>query len=223
VCYLASIALPKFIKNQVFDHLLLFKVTRIITRNLDLIIDKNNFPPTGDDLFDIKIPHDILSSNDIGKIKEFFQELKNNPKKYIESLNRAALSSQRQRNIGIGIQGLADVYILLGLAFDSLEAAKLNIEIFETMYYASLFESVQLARENGYHETYPGSPLSMGIYQFHYCGVKPSSRWDWDKLEQDRKIYGVRNSLLIAPMPTKTTSHILGNNEAFGRKLLYLI
>ncbi len=101
------------------------------------------------------------------------------------------------------------------MPFDSPQAALLNKEIFETMYYAALTESVQLAKEKGHYESYEGSPISKGIYQFHFWNVKPSNRWDWESLDEERKKYGLRNSLLIAPMPTKSTSHILGNNECF--------
>jgi ribonucleoside-diphosphate reductase alpha chain len=127
----------------------------------------------------------------------------------------ARRSNMRHRPIGLGIQGLADAFILLRHSFDSPEARKLNSEIFETIYYASLTASKDLAKVDGHYETYPGSPISEGIFQFDMWNVKPGSRWEWDVLREEIKKYGVRNSLLLAPMPTASTSQILGNNECF--------
>jgi ribonucleoside-diphosphate reductase alpha chain len=124
-------------------------------------------------------------------------------------------SNMRHRPIGIGIQGLADAFILMRFPFDSDEARQLNTEIFETIYYASLTASKDLAKEHGAYETYEGSPVSQGILQFDMWNVKPGTRWEWDVLRAEIKKYGVRNSLLIAPMPTASTSQILGNNECF--------
>jgi ribonucleoside-diphosphate reductase alpha chain len=124
-------------------------------------------------------------------------------------------SNLRHRPIGIGVQGLADVFVLLRMAYDSEEAAQLNKEIFETIYYASLTASKDIAKLNGPYETYAGSPVSKGILQFDMWGITPTSRWEWDILRDEIKQYGIRNSLLLAPMPTASTSQILGNNECF--------
>jgi ribonucleoside-diphosphate reductase alpha chain len=121
----------------------------------------------------------------------------------------------RHRPIGIGVQGLADVFILMRHPFESPEARKLNREIFETLYFASMSASCDMAREEGAYESYAGSPLSRGMFQFDLWGVTPSKRWDWDELRARVAQYGARNSLLLAPMPTASTSQILGNNECF--------
>lgn len=175
VCNLASISLPKFIENNSFDFDKLVDVTRVITRNLNRIIDINYYP----------IPE-------------------------------ARNSNFRHRPIGIGVQGLADAFILMRMPFDSDAARKLNREIFETIYYAAVSESCELAKKYGAYETFPGSPMSQGIFQFDMWGVEPdSNRWDWNALRKDVIKYGIRNSLLLAPMPTASTSQILGNNECF--------
>ena len=124
-------------------------------------------------------------------------------------------SNMRHRPIGIGVQGLADTFILLRQAFESPEAKQLNKDIFETIYYAALTASKDLAIENGPYESYKGSPVSKGILQFDMWNVKPSERWEWDLLRGEIKKNGVRNSLLLAPMPTASTAQILGNNECF--------
>ena len=124
-------------------------------------------------------------------------------------------SNMRHRPIGIGVQGLADTFILLRQAFESPEAKQLNKDIFETIYYAALTASKDLAIENGPYESYKGSPVSKGILQFDMWNVKPSERWEWDLLRDEIKKNGVRNSLLLAPMPTASTAQILGNNECF--------
>ena len=124
-------------------------------------------------------------------------------------------SNMRHRPIGIGVQGLADTFILLRQAFESTEAKQLNKDIFETIYYAALTASKDLAIENGPYESYKGSPVSKGILQFDMWNVKPSERWEWDLLRDEIKKNGVRNSLLLAPMPTASTAQILGNNECF--------
>lgn len=127
----------------------------------------------------------------------------------------ARRSNMRHRPIGLGIQGLADVFILLRMPFDSPEARQLNAEIHETIYYAAMTASKDLAKLEGPYETFAGSPVSKGIFQFDMWNVKPSSRWEWDILREEVKKHGVRNSLLLAPMPTASTSQILGNNECF--------
>lgn len=124
-------------------------------------------------------------------------------------------SNMKHRPIGIGVQGLADAFILLRMAFDSAEAAKLNSEIFETIYYAAMTASKDLAKVDGHYESYPGSPVSKGIFQYDMWNVTPSTRWEWDILKEEVAKFGVRNSLLLAPMPTASTSQILGNNECF--------
>lgn len=128
----------------------------------------------------------------------------------------AEKSNLRHRPIGIGVQGLADAFILMRFPFDSPEAKKLNRDIFETIYYASMKTSIELAKEEGAYETFEGSPLSHGIFQFDLWNVDPGNeRYDWESLRADVKKFGARNSLLLAPMPTASTSQILGNNEAF--------
>lgn len=127
----------------------------------------------------------------------------------------ARYSNLRHRPIGIGVQGLADAFILMRFPFDSPEAALLNKEIHETIYYAAMTSSKDLAQVDGAYETYAGSPVSKGIFQFDMWGVTPSNRWEWDILKEEVKKHGVRNSLLLAPMPTASTSQILGNNECF--------
>ncbi|MEM6842302.1 MAG: ribonucleoside-diphosphate reductase subunit alpha [Bacteroidota bacterium] len=180
VCNLASIALPKFISqdengNNFFDHQKLYEITKVVTRNLNKVIDVNYYP---------------------------VKEAKN--------------SNMRHRPIGIGIQGLADAFIMLKMPFESEEAQGLNRDIFETIYYASMETSMELAKVEGPYKTFKGSPVSKGIFQFDMWGVTPeSNRWDWSKLKKEVKKNGVRNSLLLAPMPTASTSQILGNNECF--------
>jgi ribonucleoside-diphosphate reductase alpha chain len=175
VCNLASISLSKFVTaDGKYDFDRLYEITRIVTRNLNRVIDINYYP---------------------------IEEAKN--------------SNMRHRPIGIGVQGLADAFIMMRYPFESIEAKLLNRAIFETIYFAALTESCALAKEQGYYQTYPGSPISQGLLQFDLWNEKPSSRWDWDALRAEIQEYGVRNSLLVAPMPTASTSQILGNNECF--------
>ena len=180
VCNLASLALPKYLKTNergflVFDHEELYRVTKVATKNLNKIIDRNYYP-----------------------------------------VAEAKVSNFRHRPIGLGVQGLADVFILLRMPFESEEAKQLNKEIFETLYYAAMEASMELAIKEGPYETWAGSPISQGIFQFDMWGVTPDSkRWDWEALRVKVKEHGVRNSLLVAPMPTASTSQILGNNECF--------
>jgi ribonucleoside-diphosphate reductase alpha chain len=177
VCNLASISLPMFIENGVFNHDLLYKVTKRVTRNLNKVIDRNYYP-----------------------VKE------------------AENSNLRHRPIGLGVQGLADAFILLRLPFTSDEAKKLNQEIFETLYFAAVTASMELAIEEGAYSTYEGSPMSRGEFQYNMWGLKDeelSGRWDWASLRKEVIKNGIRNSLLVSPMPTASTSQILGNNEAF--------
>jgi len=127
----------------------------------------------------------------------------------------ARTSNTRHRPIGIGVQGLADVFLLLGMPFDSASARDLNREIFETMHYAALSASCDLAEKHGTYESYEGSPASKGLLQPDLWGVTPGDRWDWDHLRKRIASHGLRNSALIAPMPTASSSSILGNNECF--------
>lgn len=131
-------------------------------------------------------------------------------------IEEARNSNLKHRPIGIGVQGLADALLKMKLVFDSPEARKLNKEIFETIYFAALTASKDLAQKEGVYASHPGSPIAQGILQFDMWGVTPSSgRWDWDELRKEIIQHGVRNSLLVAPMPTASTSQILGNNECF--------
>ncbi|MEQ8906223.1 ribonucleoside-diphosphate reductase subunit alpha [Ekhidna sp.] len=175
VCNLASIALSRFVIDGKFDHQKLYEITKVVTRNLNKVIDVNYYP----------VPE-------------------------------ARNSNMKHRPIGIGVQGLADTFLLLKMAFESEEAKKLNKEIFETIYFAAMETSMELAQVEGAYETFKGSPVSKGVFQFDMWGVTPDSgRWDWTDLKQKVKKNGVRNSLLLAPMPTASTSQILGNNECF--------
>ncbi len=133
-------------------------------------------------------------------------------------VKEAENSNMRHRPVGLGVQGLADAFIMLRLPFTSEEAKKLNQEIFETLYFAAVTASMEQAKEEGPYSTYEGSPISKGEFQYNLWGIKDeelSGRWDWAKLRKEVKKNGVRNSLLVAPMPTASTSQILGNNECF--------
>lgn len=178
VCNLASIALPSFVERDAstswynFDKL--HEVTKVVTRNLNRIIDRNYYP-----------------------------------------VEEARRSNMRNRPIALGVQGLADAFMTLRLPFDSQEAKELNIQIFETIYHGAVEASIELAKEEGAYETFEGSPASKGLLQFDLWNRKPSELWDWDTLKQEMAKHGLRNSLLVAPMPTASTSQILGNNECF--------
>jgi ribonucleoside-diphosphate reductase alpha chain len=130
-------------------------------------------------------------------------------------VEEARTSNTRHRPVGLGVQGLADAFIMLRLPFESELAKMLNKNIFETIYFAAMTASKDLAKEHGAYETYEGSPVSKGIFQYDMWGVTPTDRWDWIGLKEEVKKYGVRNSLLVAPMPTASTSQIFGNNECF--------
>jgi ribonucleoside-diphosphate reductase alpha subunit len=177
VCNLASIALPKYVdvEKKEFNHEELHRVTKMVTRNLNKVIDKNFYPT-----------------------------------------ENGERSNMRHRPIGIGVQGLADVFIMLRMSFGSEESRKLNRDIFETIYHASLESSCELAEMYGTYETFKGSPFSQGILQFDMWDRDPkfSGRYDWNAMRELVK-KGTRNSLLLAPMPTASTSQILGNNECF--------
>jgi ribonucleoside-diphosphate reductase alpha chain len=130
-------------------------------------------------------------------------------------VEEARNSNMRHRPIGLGVQGLADAFIMLKYPFESEEARALNREVFETIYYAAMTASKDLAKVHGAYETFEGSPVSQGVFQFDMWNVSPTTRWEWDVLKEEVKTYGVRNSLLLAPMPTASTAQILGNNECF--------
>ena len=176
VCNLASIALPKYVRDGRFDYRRLHNVTKMVTKNLNRVIDRNFYPT-----------------------------------------ETARRSNMRHRPIGIGVQGLADTFLLCDLAFDSEEARTMNAHIFETIYNAALEASHELALVDGSYESFEGSPASLGILQFDMwpTPAKFSGRYDWDQLKEKIKAGGLRNSLLLAPMPTASTAQILGNNEAF--------
>lgn len=153
------------------------------------------------------------------KLYEVTYEVTKNLNKIIDynyyPVEEARRSNMRHRPIGIGVQGLADVFILMRLPFESDLAKMLNKNIFETIYFAAMTASKDLAKEHGAYETFAGSPLSKGIFQFDMWDVQPTDRWDWNALRAEVMEHGARNSLLLAPMPTASTSQILGNNECF--------
>lgn len=181
VCNLASISLSKLVtpatdysgETGSFDFAKLLEVSKVITRNLNRIIDRNFYP-----------------------------------------IEEARNSNMRHRPIGIGVQGLADAFQMLKIAFESPAATKLNKDIFETIYFGACTASCELAAEEGAYTTYQGSPASEGKLQFDLWGVTPSDRWDWSSLKEKIAEHGLRNSLLVAPMPTASTAQILGNNES---------
>nr|CDJ81344.1 ATP-cone and Ribonucleotide reductase large subunit domain containing protein [Haemonchus contortus] len=174
VCNLGSIALNRFVtEDKKFDFNKLHEVAKVLTRNLNKIIEVNYYP-----------------------------------------VEEARRSNFRHRPIGLGVQGLADAFMLMRYPFTSPEARELNRRIFEVIYHAALEASCELAEKYGPYETYEGSPVSKGILQFDMWNVKPSDQCDWDTLRQKIKKHGVRNSLLLAPMPTASTAQILGNNES---------
>jgi ribonucleoside-diphosphate reductase alpha chain len=156
---------------------------------------------------------------DFNKLYEVTYQVTRNLNRIIDNnyypIEEAKRSNLRHRPIGLGVQGLADVFILLRLPFESDLAKVLNKNIFETIYYAAMTASKDLAKEQGPYETFAGSPLSKGQFQFDLWNVQPSSRYDWNALREEVMQHGVRNSLLVAPMPTASTSQILGNNECF--------
>ena len=177
VCNLASIALNRFVKGSPaeFDFEKLHEVTRVVTENLNRVIDVNYYPTP-----------------------------------------KTRVSNMAHRPIGIGVQGLADTFMLLDLAFSSEEARVLNKRIFETMYHAALTASCELAEKDGAYSTFAGSPASQGTLQYDMWGVEPEAgRYDWAALKARIMQHGLRNSLLLAPMPTASTSQILGNTECF--------
>jgi ribonucleoside-diphosphate reductase alpha subunit len=179
VCNLASICLSKFVKGvdtdtPSYDFQKLHDVVKIMTVNLNRVIDVNYYP-----------------------------------------VEEARYSNMRHRPIGLGVQGLADAFIMMRMPFESEEAQQLNRDIFETIYFAAMVSSCEEAQKFGPYETYEGSPVSKGVFQPDMWGVTPSDRWDWKTLRADVSKHGIRNSLLVAPMPTASTSQIMGNNECF--------
>ncbi|CAE7225367.1 RNR1 [Symbiodinium natans] len=177
VCNLASISLPAFVRNEgaSYDFQELYQVTKVVTRNLNKVIDRNYYP----------VPE-------------------------------ARKSNFRHRPVGLGVQGLADAFLMMKLPFESEEARVLNEDIFETIYFAACEASCELAELSGPYETFEGSPASQGRLQFDLWAKTPrSGKWDWDALKVKIARHGLRNSLLVAPMPTASTAQILGNNESF--------
>jgi ribonucleoside-diphosphate reductase alpha chain len=191
VCNLASIALARFVRTKIdgqeesegskeskatatFDFEELGRITQMVVRNLNKVIDMNYYPDA-----------------------------------------KTRLSNQRHRPMGVGVQGLADVFFMMDLAYGSAAACALNRDIFETIYYHAMVASHALAQTQGAYSTFEGSPLSRGQFQFDLWGVVPSDRWDWNQLRVAIQRDGVRNSLLMAPMPTASTSQIFGYNECF--------
>jgi len=171
-------------------------------------------------LASIALPRFVINGSfDQEKLYEVVYQVTKNLNRIIDQnyypIEEARRSNLRHRPIGLGIQGLADTFILLRLPFESDLARLLNKNIFETIYFAAMTASKDLAREEGAYETFPGSPLSKGQFQFDLWGVRPGDRWDWEGLRKEVMQYGARNSLLVAPMPTASTSQILGNNECF--------
>lgn len=157
-------------------------------------------------------------SYDFNKLYEVTKRVTRNLNRVIDvnfyPLPETKRSNMRNRPIGIGVQGLADAYIKMRFPFESQEAAELNRKIFETIYFAAMETSCELAKEFGYYETYPGSAVSQGIFQYDMWNVTPSNMWDWNSLKEKVSKYGIRNSLLMAPMPTASTAQILGNTES---------
>ncbi|KAG6394551.1 hypothetical protein SASPL_145140 [Salvia splendens] len=194
VCNLASIALPRYVREKGVP------LESQPTKLVGSLGSKNRY-------------------FDFDKLAEVTELVTTNLNKIIDTnyypVETAKRSNMRHRPIGIGVQGLADTFILLGMAFESPEAQQLNKDIFETIYHHALKASCELAQKEGPYETYNGSPVSKGIIQPDMWGVNPSDRWDWDALRSKITEHGIRNSLLIAPMPTASTSQILGNNECF--------
>ena len=207
VCNLASICLPTYVNNGVFEFDKLHEVVKVAAKNLNKVIDINFYP-----------------------------------------VEKARVSNLKHRPIGIGVQGLADVFMMLKYPFESEAAAELNKQIFETIYHAAVESSMELSKKRnniitdilnnnseediakyvnefevdiiktkyiGAYSSFEGSPISRGLFQFDLWGEKPSDRYDWDKLREDIKSFGIRNSLLISPMPTASTSQIMGFNESF--------
>ncbi|MDP2414960.1 ribonucleoside-diphosphate reductase subunit alpha [Daejeonella sp.] len=171
-------------------------------------------------LASIALPRFVTEGQfDFGKLYEITYQVTKNLNCIIDNnfypVEEARNSNLRHRPVGLGVQGLADVFILMRLPFESELAALLNKNIFETIYFAAMTASKDLAKEQGAYETFEGSPLSKGLFQFDLWGMKPSERHDWEKLREEVKQFGVRNSLLVAPMPTASTSQVLGNNECF--------
>jgi ribonucleoside-diphosphate reductase alpha subunit len=179
VCNLASLALPAFVscegESKSYNFERLYDVTKVATKNLNKVIDRNYYP-----------------------------------------VEEARRSNMKHRPIGLGVQGLADAFLMLRLPFESESAKTLNEDIFETMYFAACDASCELAEQDGPYETFAGSPASKGQLQFDLWGRVPKSgRWNWAGLKERIAKHGLRNSLLVAPMPTASTAQILGNNESF--------
>ena len=173
---MASIAVNQFVNSseKKYDFARLKAVTKVVTRNLNKIIDVNYYP----------VPE-------------------------------ARNSNMRHRPIGIGVQGLADAFILMRYPFDSPEAQLLNKQIFETIYYGAMEASCEIAEKFGPYQTYEGSPVSKGLFQYDMWNVTPTDLHNWDDLKAKVKAHGIRNSLLLAPMPTASTAQILGEKAFY--------
>merc|ERR1719379_3256893 len=175
VCNLASLALPAYVEDGEFNFERLKEVAKVVTRNLNKVIERNHYP-----------------------------------------VEEARTSNFKNRPIGIGVQGFADACMMLRMPYESPEARQLNKDIFETIYYGACESSMEIAKILGPYDSYEGSPASQGILQFDmWDDVKLSGRWDWAALKTKIAQHGMRNSLLVAPMPTASTAQILGNNESF--------
>jgi len=199
VCNLSSVCLPSYVENGVFNFEKLHNVAKVITKNLNKVIDGNYYP-----------------------------------------LEEARRSNLKHRPVGIGINGLSDLFMILRIPFESAEARELNKQIFETLYHGALESSMEIAKKRhisiqnneplemmneyeplqtstypGAYSSFEGSPVSKGLLQFDMWGVQPSSRYDWNHLKEEIQKYGIRNSLLLAPMPTASTAQIMGFNESF--------
>jgi ribonucleotide reductase alpha subunit len=198
-CNLASVCLPTYVENGVFDFEKLHEITKVIIKNINKVIDGNFYP-----------------------------------------LEEAQRSNFKHRPTGLGINGLSDLFMMLKIPFESAEAKELNKQIFETMYHAALESSMEIAKKRhlriqnhetlemmneyepsptskypGAYSSFEGSPVSKGILQYDMWGVQPSDRYDWQHLKEEIQKYGIRNSLLLAPMPTASTAQIMGFNESF--------
>jgi ribonucleotide reductase alpha subunit len=198
-CNLSSVCLPSYVENGVFNFEKLHNVAKVITKNLNKVIDGNYYP-----------------------------------------LEEARRSNLKHRPVGIGINGLSDLFMILRIPFESAEARELNKQIFETLYHGALESSMEIAKKRhisiqnneplemmneyeplqtstypGAYSSFEGSPVSKGTLQFDMWGVQPSSRYDWNHLKEEIQKYGIRNSLLLAPMPTASTAQIMGFNESF--------
>ena len=261
VCNLASISLKSFVRDaaegegegKIFDHAKLYEVAKVVTYNLNRVIDINYYPipqagacaythcRSGHYSTSTAISLALCTLGQLAGLcfRRFFAsgwaittaalaaeheaaKLTARPRLRRPLCDASAalghtieFSNLNNRPIGIGIQGLADTFMELRLPYESEGAKALNREIFETIYFSALSQSKDLAKIDGPYKTYAGSPVSKGVLQPYMWGVTPTDRWDWAGLRQEIAEHGVRNSLLLSPMPTASTAQILGNNESF--------